>query len=219
MIESSREKNNITHQPAATTWVAWLICLLGAFLYCYEYLLRIEPSVMTQNLMHLLHTNAEGIGWIAGMYYFAYTPMQLIVGVLTDTYGPRKVLTAAITSCACGSLIFGFATQIIVAAFARFLIGIGSSFAFVGALKLATIWLPKNRFSFFSGLVTTLGMAGAMFSEIEMTDLIHKVGFAHTINYGTIIGFVLIPIMWFGLSERWHPKRHAKKHNQQNHLL
>ncbi len=216
--EYNSRKESATETMTAQ-WVAWLICLLGAFFYCYEYLLRIEPSVMTQNLMQLLHTNAAGVGWVAGMYYFAYTPMQLIVGVLTDAYGARKVLTAAITACAVGSFLFGIATSVMVAAFARLLIGLGSSFAFVGALKLATLWLPNNRFAFFSGFVTTLGMVGAMFGEIKMTQLIHQIGFQPTIHIGTLLGIILIPLIWFGLSDRWHPSIHAKKNHVQDKLL
>lgn len=35
--------------------MAWLVCALAAIFYCYEYLLRISPSVMSQQLMQAYH--------------------------------------------------------------------------------------------------------------------------------------------------------------------
>jgi len=91
------------------TAIGWLICILGAVFYCYEYLLRIEPSVMVLPLEHYFHISAKGLGILSGLYYMAYTPMQLVVGVVTDMFGPRRVLTVAVLICAAGSFVFGTA--------------------------------------------------------------------------------------------------------------
>src|SRR5579884_3613957 len=74
---------------------AWLVCCLGALFYCYEYFLRISPSVMTQDLMRVYHLDAAMLGNLAAFYYYAYTPMQLPVGVLMDRFGPRRLLVFA----------------------------------------------------------------------------------------------------------------------------
>src|SRR3954470_19954672 len=78
-----------------TALYAWLVCGLGALFYCYEYFLRISPSVMTQDLMRVYHLDAAMLGNLAAFYYYAYTPMQLPVGVLMDRFGPRRLLVFA----------------------------------------------------------------------------------------------------------------------------
>lgn len=177
--------------------LGWMICILGAIFFCYEYLLRIEPSVMVTELMRDFSLTAAEFGLITSLYYFAYTPMQIGVGVLTDIFGPRKMLTFAVSICAIGSLIFGASDNIWVLGFGRFLIGFGSSFAFVGVLKLAAIWLPSSRFALFVGLATSLGMVGAMVGDVQLSVLVHRIGWQDTIFVGTIFGFLLIPFIWF----------------------
>src|SRR5580700_7715839 len=144
----------------------WVICGLGALYYCYEYLLRITPSVMTQELMRMYHLTATEVGLFTAYYYHAYVPLQIVVGLLMDRYGPRRLLTFACMLCAVGTYLFGSGYSLHIAEAGRFLVGFGSAFAFVGALKLATIWLPPHRFALISGIITCLGMMGAMIGDI-----------------------------------------------------
>src|ERR1700722_8240175 len=166
---------NVIRTPAKLTVLPWLVCGLGALFYCYEYLLRIAPSVMTADLMQAYHINATALGNLVAFYYYAYTPMQLPVGVLMDRYGPRRLLTFACLACALGSYLFAHAFHIEFAQFGRFMVGFGSAFAFVGVLKLATIWLPPRRFAMVSGLTTSLGMIGGMVGDIYLTSLVNQV--------------------------------------------
>lgn len=193
---------SIAMTRSKTAMIGWVICGLGALFYCYEYLLRIQPSVMVPELMRQFHISAHSFSAIVSLYYLAYTPMQAVVGVVTDLYGPRYILTFAIFVCTLGSLFFGVADNLYLASIGRFLIGLGSAFAFVSALKLASIWLPLNRFALFAGLVTALGMIGGMVGDIGLTHLVASMGWKQTINAGTIIGAILIPIIWWVIRDK-----------------
>ena len=195
------QKDNKTH------WFGWAVCLLGALFYCYEYLLRIEPSLMIQQLEQFYGLSASGLGVLSAYYYWAYTPMQLIVGPAIDYFGPRRAMTFAVLCCAIGSYIFGEATGIVAASFGRFLIGFGSAFAFVGVLKLAAIWLPVRHFALFAGFTTALGMIGAMGGNMGMMALIKSVGWQETIYYGSVLGLILTPIIWIVVRDHhsWTP--------------
>lgn len=186
----------------ALTLVAWLICIFGAIFYCYEYLLRIEPSVMLPQLMRYFDISAQDIGFLVALYYGAYVPMQAVVGILADLYGARLILTFAVFVCAIGSLLFGTTQSVYLAGFGRFLIGFGSAFAFVGVLKLASTWLPSRHFALFAGIATALGMVGAMVGDVELSILVHRVGWKAAINIGTALGFILIPFIWFIVRDR-----------------
>ncbi|MFI4938664.1 MAG: MFS transporter, partial [Candidatus Berkiellales bacterium] len=180
----------------------WFICGLAAAFYCYEYLLRITPGLMIPELQLAFsvkgqYLDATLVGHLSAFYYYAYTPMQLPVGLLMDRYGPRRILTVAVLLCAAGTVIFGLTKSYWLAAFGRFWIGFGSAFAFVGVLKLASAWLPADRFALVSGLATTLGMIGAMMGGVILTDLIQTIGWRDTILYSSYIGFILVPIIWF----------------------
>ena len=85
---------------------AWIIITLAALFYCYEFFLRVIPSTMTDDFMRFHNIHAAQIGVIASYYYYAYSPMQLLVGPLLDRFGSRNLLTIACLVCAGGIFIF-----------------------------------------------------------------------------------------------------------------
>ncbi|MDR1012395.1 MAG: MFS transporter [Coxiellaceae bacterium] len=178
------------------TTLGWIICFLAAIFYCYEYLLRVAPSVMILELMQSFKVSATEFGILTAVFYFVYTPMQLIVGPLSDLYGARRILILAIISCTVGSYLFSIAHILVVAAIGRALIGFGSAFAFVCILKLTDSWLPRRFFALFVGIATALGMIGAIFQVTVLGSLVHDIGWKSTIHIGTIVGIILIPVIW-----------------------
>lgn len=184
------------------TWVAWIICTLGALYYCYEYFLRICPSVMTHELMRQYHLSGVEVGGLSACYYHAYVPMQIIVGLLMDRYGPRRLLTLACLLCASGTYLFATGINLMVAEMGRFLVGFGSAFAFVGALKLATIWLPPNRFALVSGIILCLGMLGAMVGDMLLRTLVDQIGWQVTLYAAAGMGVFLTAILWTIVRDR-----------------
>jgi MFS family permease len=182
--------------------VPWLICGLAALFYSYEYLLRVMPSVMEPELRTTYQLDASGFGALAAIYYIAYTPMQLFVGILMDRFGPRRLLAVSCLFCAIGTYLFAATEILSIAQTGRFLIGFGSAFAFVGVLKLASIWLPANRFALISGLTTTLGMAGAMFGDIVLTGIVHQIGWQELSVIAALVGVILAAVIFIFVRDR-----------------
>lgn len=190
-----------------STLTAWLVCGLGALYYAYEYLLRICPSVMEPSLRGHFHLTATGFGLLSALYYYAYVPMQLPVGVLMDRFGPRRLLTIACLICVVGTYLFTNTDVFAVAGFGRFLVGMGSAFAFVGVLKLATIWLPEDKLGMVAGLTSALGTIGAMFGDNILGDMVETSGWQPTMNYTAYFGIGLMFVLWFCIHD------HKRDHN------
>ncbi|WP_027186487.1 MFS transporter [Desulfovibrio inopinatus] len=165
---------------------------LGAFFYCYEYFLRIGPSVMSEQLMKAFAIDATSFGGLTAFYLYAYTPLQLVVGMVVDRFKLRHVLPLAILFCAGGSLVIASADQLEQAAIGRFLQGTGSAFAFVAMIKLVALWLPKERFAFFIGLGSTLGFLGAAFGEAALGEVVNSLGWRHVLIIFSGMGGVLL---------------------------
>lgn len=193
----------------ALTFHTLAMCALAAIFYCYEYYLRVAPSVMKAELQATFNLSDAAFGLLAAYYYYAYTPMQIPVGMLLDKFGPRLTLTFACLICALGTYAFAHTDEVILAQVGRFFVGFGSAFAYVGVLKISDIWLPKKYFAFMAGLATTLGMLGAIFGQLTMASLVARIGWQATLSYSIWTGLVLTVILWLVLKD--NPKVQSEK--------
>ena len=143
----------------------WIMYCIAVSFYFYDFILKLIPSVMMDNIIDRLDISTEQFGFVEFSFYATYIPMQLFCGPILDEYGPRKILPSVIGLCLLGSVISAVTRDYYWYLLARLLIGFGSAFAFVSVLKIASEWLPKRAYPFLSGLTTTFGMLGGIFSE------------------------------------------------------
>ncbi|MGV3740384.1 MAG: MFS transporter [Gammaproteobacteria bacterium] len=174
----------------------WLIWGLGCVFYFYECLLQVSPSVMSSELMRDFAVTSHTLGILSGIYFYSYAGMQLPCGVMTDYFGPRRLLTIATSVCAISTIAFGLTENFFMACVARLMIGFGSAFAVVGTLKLASNWFPSNRFAFLTGMMVTLGMLGAIFGEAPLALLIDHYGWRHSMLIMGIIGLIVAALIF-----------------------
>jgi MFS family permease len=170
---------------------AWLIVTCGMFFYCYNYFLRVSPSVMQNELTQAFHMTATQFGTLAGFYYWAYTPMQIPAGMIYDKFGVRLVLSCACLIAVAGLAVFVSADNYMMAGSGRFLIGLGSAFAYIGTLKLASIWLPANRFATVAGLATAVGMTSGALAQTYLTKVVEMIGYKESLHSALIVGVFL----------------------------
>lgn len=170
---------------------AWLIVCCGMLFYCYNYFLRVSPSVLHEEIIQTFHINASEFGLLIALYYYAYTPMQIPAGILYDKFGARFVLVLSALTAVFGLQLFINASNIYMAGFGRFMIGLGGAFAYIGTLKLASVWLPENRFATAAGLTTAVGMLCGALSQKYLIHFIELVGYQTALRNSLIAGVIL----------------------------
>lgn len=190
-------------------WLPFIICGLASTFFVYDFFLRVLPSAMTQELMEDFHINAFGLGLLSSLFFFSYTPMQLPAGLLFDRFGPRILMTITMFVCALSLLVFALTDAFWIAALARLFMGIGSAFAYVGTLLLASRWFPGRYYSFLVGLIQFMGSIGAVIGEGPISQLIHQFGDEAAITSVAIVGFILS--VAYGLVIRDQPKQVESK--------
>lgn len=186
----------------------WIVWGLGCIFYFYESLLQVSPSVMGSELMRDFAITSQTLGFLSGIYYYSYSPMQLPCGVLMDHFGPRIMLTIATTVCAVSTIAFGVTDSLFMACVARLMIGFGSAFAAVGTMKLAANWFASDRFALLTGLMVTIGMMGAISGETPLALLIDHNGWRHSMTIMGIIGLVLASLIFIIAKD--HPASYSK---------
>lgn len=160
-----------------------LMWLCAAVFYFYQFVLRVSPSVMTEELQNFLSIEACGLGILASFYYYGYVGGQIPVGLTLDRIGVRKPLVFACALCLIGCLMFVYGGNLMIMSLGRLLMGIGSAFGFLSVLKLVTLWLPFQHYSMFVGLSLLLGTTGAVSAGAPLSFIIDTIGWQETILY------------------------------------
>jgi MFS family permease len=158
----------------------WLIWSLGAAFFFAEYFARVDPSIIIPQLLSAFHVGAFALGSLSAFFYYPYIAMQLPVGTLVDRFGPRRLLTMAAFVCGSACLFFAVSQTIWQAELARALMGFSAAFAFVGTLKLATLWFHPRRLGLLAGLTQGVGMLGAAVGEGAFSFVVAKIGWRYT---------------------------------------
>ncbi|AIT09424.1 MFS transporter [Candidatus Francisella endociliophora] len=142
-----------------------LILFLGVSFYCYEFFLRILTGAYQEQIVeHFNLTTHISFSFLVSSYNITYLLMQIPAGMLLDRYGSKKVLIGATLLCGIGNIVFilgGYE----LALFGRLLVGLGSSFAFIGVLKLTLENFETKYFPIITSLVISLGTLAAAFSQ------------------------------------------------------
>lgn len=203
----------------------WFIAIgmysLAALFLCYEMAVQVSPSIMTFQLMRDFQIQHTGLGVMAAFYFYSYTLMQIPAGLLYDHFGPRTLLTVASIICALGALFFAFTATVYWAAFGRFLMGLGSSFAFIGVLVVAARWFDGFYFAFLVGIAQLLAAIGAIAGEVPLAFMVNHIGWRETMYWLVAVGFVLAFLCLFVLKDRPKHEHHevmTREHSLRRHL-
>lgn len=186
-------------QLSSMRWIFWILAVI---FYCYEYTLRVAPSVMVQDIMSAFSIDAGLFGGLIAFYLYAYAPMQLPAGLLMDRYGARKLLTFALILCALGSILFSMTTDLMLARLGRFLMGAGSAFAFVGLVYICSHWFSGKRMAFLVGFGNSLGMIGAVGGQGPLSFVVDGIGWRATYLYLGFLGLILAALILFIVRNR-----------------
>ncbi|MFT7674772.1 MAG: MFS family permease [Gammaproteobacteria bacterium] len=173
---------------------------LGAIFFGYAFVQRVSPSVMTDELMREFSVGGAALGSLSAFYFYAYASIQLPVGMLTDHFGPRKLMSFAAAFCAIGSVMFAMSDSIAMASLGRAFIGATVAFGFVGTMAIAGYWFKPAQYAMLAGLLQMVGMFGGVFGQAPLRQVVEAVGWRGTM-FGlgglalmlAILLFLLIP--------------------------
>ena len=87
-------------------------------------------------------------------------PARVVIGMLTDRFGPRVVYSSLLAVCSIPCFMFAFADSFVQAAVARFMLGfIGAGF--VIGIRMVSEWFPANELGTAEGIYGGWGNFGS----------------------------------------------------------
>ena len=169
-----------------------LIFGVGILFYCYEFFLRLLTGAYhTQIINHFGIVTNLNFSFLVSSYNLTYLLMQIPAGLIIDKYGSRKTLAIATIICGIGNIMFVL-DGYMLALIGRLLVGAGSSFAFIGVLKLSRENLSNNYFGICASIIISLGTLAAATSQ-QVSALLGSSNISW-INIFVYSGLIALPL-------------------------
>ncbi|WP_020697003.1 MFS transporter [Reyranella massiliensis] len=145
--------------PAVRRGRVWLFAIAAAcFILCQ--FTRSVTGVLGPTLRTEIGLSAEQLGTVTGAFFWGIALMQIPSGVLFDRYGPRLTVALTLFLGVAGGMLFAFGKSFEELAAGMFVLGLGTSAVFMGAIVLIARWWPPTRFATLSATMMSLGYIG-----------------------------------------------------------
>lgn len=182
--------------PTSRT-LAWGIWIIASVFYAYQYILRVMPNIMLNDIMQQFGISAATFGQFSGVYYIGYSLMHLPIGIMLDRYGPKKVMTVCILSTVAGLMPILFAEHWAYPIVGRFFIGFGSSAAILGVFKIIRMTFKAEHFPRILSLSVTIGLIGAIYGGGPVSYMRDMFGYQTVIQIFAVTGLILAGITYW----------------------
>lgn len=182
-------------------FVAFTVWIVASIFYAYQYVLRVMPNIMLDDLMREFHMDAATFGQFAGVYYIGYVGAMLPLGVMLDKYGPRKIMTLCILLTVAGVLPVLYSSHWAYPLIGRLLIGIGSSAAILGAFKIIRMTFAEKHFTRMLSVSVSIGLLGAIYGGGPVSALCQSLGYKDVVMFFAGVGLILAAATYFIVPE------------------
>ncbi len=140
-------------------WVVWLIFGIA---YMIAFFHRYAIGVIADILSAEIGLTPTSLSLLASLYFYTYGMLQIPIGMMVDSHGPRKVVITGMGALFIGSLLFAVSNQLMLLYVARVFIGFGAATMFTSVFKIQSLWFKANEFATVAGMTSVLGNMGAI---------------------------------------------------------
>ncbi|UXX79079.1 MFS transporter [Reichenbachiella carrageenanivorans] len=147
------------------------------------------------------------LGWVMSAFALGYALFQVPAGLMSDKYGPRRVIAWIVSVWSFFTLATGLAWNFVTMLIVRFLFGAGEAGAFPGISRANLTWIPLRERGVVTGINFSGSRLGAAFAFPLITWVIASFGWRWSFYLMGGIGLV-----WAYFWYEWFrdmPEEHA----------
>ncbi len=171
--------------------IAWAVWIIASVFYAYQYVLRVMPNIMLDDIMQQFDIGTATFGQFSGIYYIGYSLLHLPIGMMLDRYGPRIIMTGCILLNVIGLMPLIMSDYWIYPILGRFLIGVGSSAAILGLFKIIRMTFSEEKFPRMLSLSVTIGLIGAIYGGGPVSYMREEYGYQTVVQIFAVMGVIL----------------------------
>jgi sugar phosphate permease len=162
--------------PPAVGLRSWMMWAVPTAVFLIAFFHRPAPGLIAKELMQTFEASGTMVGLLSATYFYSYAGLMIPAGVCLDAFGTRRVISAGSALMGAGAIAMAVAAGQPMLFAGRFVVGMGATVTFVGALKVAATWFPPSYFGTLSALTATAGVLGGLTATTPLAWLVAGLG-------------------------------------------
>ena len=164
------------NKPVLAKSKAITIFIVFALGYFISTLLRAITATISPELVSEFNLTSGELGLLGGGYFLGFASVQIPLGYLLDSKGPRKILSYFLSLSIVGLILFATAQNLTMLLISRVLIGVGVGACLMGPLTAYRIWFQDETQQRANSWMLMVGAIGMLSSSLPVQYFLPLVG-------------------------------------------
>ena len=174
------------------------IFLVFALGYFISTLLRAITATISPELVNEFDLSAGELGLLGGGYFLGFASVQIPLGYLLDSKGPRKIVSYFLSLAIIGIILFASAQNFLTLLISRIIIGVGVGACLMGPLTAYRVWYQDETQQRSNSWMLMVGAVGMLSSSLPVQYLLPTIGWRGVfINLSILTAICIILIIIF----------------------
>lgn len=205
------------NKPVLAQSKAITIFIVFALGYFISTLLRAITATISPELVLEFNLTSGELGLLGGGYFLGFASVQIPLGYLLDSKGPRKIVSYFLSLSIVGLILFATAQNLTMLLISRVLIGVGVGACLMGPLTAYRIWFQDETQQRANSWMLMVGAIGMLSSSLPVQFFLPIIGWrAIFLSLALLTLACIILIVIF--IPKWQPKSIDNKHLNESKL-
>ena len=205
------------NKPVLAQSKAITIFIVFALGYFISTLLRAITATISPELVSEFNLTSGELGLLGGGYFLGFASVQIPLGYLLDSKGPRKIVSYFLSLSIIGLILFATAQNLTMLLISRILIGIGVGACLMGPLTAYRIWFQDETQQRTNSWMLMVGAIGMLSSSLPVQFFLPLVGWRVIFLFLALLTFVCILLIIIFIP-KWQSKSIGNNHLDESKL-
>ena len=193
------------------------IFIVFALGYFISTLLRAITATISPELVSEFNLTSGELGLLGGGYFLGFATVQIPLGYLLDSKGPRKIVSYFLSLSIVGLILFATAQNLTMLLISRVLIGVGVGACLMGPLTAYRIWFQDETQQRANSWMLMVGAIVMLSSSLPVQFFLPIIGWrAIFLSLALLtLGCIILIVIFI---PKWQPKSIDNKHLNESKL-
>ena len=205
------------NKPVLAQSKAITIFIVFALGYFISTLLRAITATISPELVSEFNLTSGELGLLGGGYFLGFASVQIPLGYLLDSKGPRKIVSYFLSLSIIGLILFATAQNLTMLLISRILIGVGVGACLMGPLTAYRIWFQDETQQRTNSWMLMVGAIGMLSSSLPVQYFLPLVGWRVIFLFLALLTFVCISLIIIFIP-KWQSKSIGNKNLNESKL-